>query len=95
MVEGLYLGSEAISPLLLPDHRSSTVFSYLIPKELRLAFHFERRPLLLYLMVDVDTKLAVSGAFWGFMDVTALTADTEDSLYGSSGVSGLASGQRF
>ena len=46
-------------------------------------------------MVDVDTKLAVSGAFWGFVDVTALTADTEDSLSGSSGVSGLASGQQF
>ena len=33
MVEGLYLGSEAISPLLLPDHRSSAVFSYLTPMQ--------------------------------------------------------------
>ena len=70
-------------------------FKTKFPKELRLAFHFERRPLLLYLMVDVDTKLAVGRAFWGFVDMTAPTTDTEDSLSGSSGVSGLASRQQF
>lgn len=33
LVEGLSLGSEAISPLLLPDHRNSAVISYLIPMQ--------------------------------------------------------------
>ena len=59
------------------------------------SYHLERRALLLYLVVDVDTKLAAGGAFWGFVDVTDLTLDTEDGLSGSSGVSGLAPGQWF
>lgn len=70
-------------------------FKSKFPKERRLLYHLERRALLLYLVVDVDTKLAAGGAFWGFVDVTDLTLDTEDGLSGSSGVSGLAPGQWF